>query len=161
MSFLLKMEFNANLIKMAFLISILYSFTCSSMQNNIQHKTAIVLSGCGFLDGTDVIEAASVIIALSKMGKTPEFIAPGNKFYKPINHQSGPPADRDAKERNVIVESARILGGVIGLSVRSVVKYTTKNVLVEIMNTMIKRWADLAGPFLHALLFKFAFRNLH
>ena len=35
-----------------------------------------------------------------------------------------------------------------------------KNVLVEIMNTIIKRWADLAGPFLHALLFKFSFRNL-
>ena len=28
------------------------------------------------------------------------------------------------------------------------------------MNTIIKRWADLAGPFLHALLFKFTFRNL-
>ena len=124
------MEFNANLIKVAFLTSILYSFTCSSMQNNKQRKTAIVLSGCGNLDGTNVIEASSVIIALSKMGKTPEFIAPGNQFYKPINHQSGPPADRDAKERNVIVESARILGGVIGLSVRGVVKYSTYKLLI-------------------------------
>ena len=34
---------------------------------------------------------------------------------------------------------------------------TDKNVLVEIMNTIIKRWSDL---FLYALLFRFAFRNL-
>ena len=124
------MEFNANIIKVAFLISILYRFSCSSMQNNKQRKTAIVLSGCGNLGGTNVIDASSVIIALSKMGKTPEFIAPGNKFYKPINHQSGPPADRDAKERNVIVESARILGRVFGLSVRSDIKYTTYKLLI-------------------------------
>ena len=89
------------------------------MQNNKHRKTAIMLSGCGNLDGTNVIEAASVIIALSKMGKTPEFIAPGNKFYTPINHQSGRPDYRDGKERNVTVESARILGKVNGLSVRS------------------------------------------
>ena len=124
------MEFNANFIKVALLVSVLYSFTCTDMQDNRQRKTAVVLSGCGYLDGTDVIEAASVIIALSKMGKTPEFIAPGNKFYKPINHQTGPPADRDAKERNVIVESARILGGVIGLSVRSDIKFTTYKLLI-------------------------------
>ena len=123
------MEFNANLIKVAYLM-LLYIFTFSSMQNNKHRITAIVLSGCGNLDGTNVIEAASVIIALSKMGKTPEFIAPGNKFYKPINHQSGPPADRDAKERDVIVESARILGRVFGLSVRSDIKYTTYKLLI-------------------------------
>ena len=35
-----------------------------------------------------------------------------------------------------------------------------KNVLVEIINTIIKRWADPAIPFLYALLFEFAFRNL-
>ena len=109
------MEFNANFIKVALLVSVLYSFTCTDMQDNRRRKTAIVLSGCGYLDGTNVIEAVSVSIVLSGMGKTLEYIAPNSdKTFNTFNHQSG----QEGKEkRNVIVESARIHHGhpVIGL----------------------------------------------
>ena len=117
------MEFNANFIKVALLVSVLYSFTCTDMQDNRRRKTAIVLSGCGYLDGTNVIEAVSVSIVLSGMGKTLEYIAPNSdKTFNTFNHQSG----QEGKEkRNVVVESARIHHGhpVIGLSVRSDINY--------------------------------------
>ena len=129
------MEFNANFIRVALLVSVLYSFTCTDMQDNRRRKTAIVLSGCGYLDGTNVIEAVSVSIALSEMGKTLEYIAPNSdKTFNTFNHQSG----QEGKEkRNVIVESARIHHGhpVIGLSVRSDINFLLDILLMMCLYT--------------------------
>ena len=129
------MEFNANFIKVALLVSVLYSFTCTDMQDNRQRKTAVVLSGCGYLDGTNVIEAVSVSIALSGLGKAIEYIAPNSdKAFNAVNHQNN---HQGKKKRNVVIESARIHHGhpVIGLSVRSDINFLLDKLLLMCLHS--------------------------
>ena len=125
---------------------LLYIFTFSSMQNNKHRKTAIVLSGCGYLDGTNVIEAVSVSIALSGLGKTIEYIAPNSdKAFNAVNHQN---LHQGKKKRNVVIESARIHHGhpVIGLSVGSEINFLLDKLLLMcftslqyLMNTKLSK----------------------
>ena len=42
----------------------------------MERKVAVVLSGCGYLDGAEVTEAVSSLIALSEEGATVEVFAP-------------------------------------------------------------------------------------
>lgn len=67
-------------------------------------KIAVVLSGCGFLDGSEVTEAISVLIALHQAGATPSCFAPSIEAPG-MNHLSGEPLPNP---RNVLEESARI-----------------------------------------------------
>lgn len=69
-------------------------------------KIAVVLSGCGFLDGSEVTEAISSLICLSQEGVAYECFAPSVDFVSK-NHVSG-----DLEEaRNTLSESARIARG--------------------------------------------------
>ena len=80
-------------------------------------KVAVILSGCGVFDGTEVHEAAAVCSALSRAGKTPVFYAPAKDQFEEVNHVNG--GNTQPTERNVLVESARIArGSVKALSVR-------------------------------------------
>jgi len=70
-------------------------------------KVAVVLSGCGVYDGTEVHEAASCLAAITRHGHTPVVYAPGDKAQAHVvDHQSG--QESAGEERSVASESARI-----------------------------------------------------
>lgn len=72
---------------------------------------AVLLSGCGVFDGTEIHESVLTLLALSKAGAKYQCFAPDIPQLHVVNHLSGE-VDIDAK-RNVLVESARIARGEI------------------------------------------------
>lgn len=70
-------------------------------------RVAVVLSGCGHKDGSEITEAVSTLIALSEAGAVVEVFAPDVPFHvkDPITAE---PTD---ESRNVLHESARIARG--------------------------------------------------
>ncbi len=72
-------------------------------------KVAVVLSGCGVFDGSEIHEAVSVLIHLSRHAADVECFAPD--IQQPaVNHLTHKP---EAQPRNVLVEAARIARGKI------------------------------------------------
>lgn len=69
----------------------------------------VVLSGCGFLDGAEIQEAVSVLIALSQRGVACQCIAP-RKPLRVVDHATGEPT---GETRDVLTEAARIARGEI------------------------------------------------
>jgi len=73
-------------------------------------KIAVVLSGCGYLDGSAITEAVSLLIELDKHQTAFDFYAP-NINYSPTSHfDSGL---LESEKRNALEESARITRGKI------------------------------------------------
>jgi enhancing lycopene biosynthesis protein 2 len=72
-------------------------------------KVAVVLSGCGFLDGSEIHEAVSVLIHLSRHEAAVSCFAPDINVDA-VNHVTKSPMEA---KRNVLVESARIARGSI------------------------------------------------
>lgn len=71
-------------------------------------KVAVVLSGCGFKDGSEITEAVSALIALSELGADYEVFAPD--IDSPVtDHLTG----RSNGTRKVLTEAARIARGKI------------------------------------------------
>ncbi len=73
-------------------------------------KVAIILSGCGVYDGSEIHEATLAMLALSKNEVTYECFAPDKDQYHVVNHLNGEVTN---EKRNVLVESARIARGEI------------------------------------------------
>ncbi len=73
-------------------------------------KVAVVLSGCGVFDGSEIHESVLTLLALDRQGAEYECYAPDISQAQVINHISG---DEMEGERNVLVESARIARGKI------------------------------------------------
>lgn len=73
-------------------------------------KFAIVLSGCGVYDGSEIHEATLTLLAISKLGGEYEIFAPDMEQHHVINHLNGEVMN---EKRNVLVESARIARGKI------------------------------------------------
>lgn len=71
-------------------------------------KIALVLSGCGFLDGSEITEAVSTLIALSELGVETKCFAPGDDV--PVTDHFD---KSSAGSRNMLSESARIARGEI------------------------------------------------
>jgi enhancing lycopene biosynthesis protein 2 len=72
-------------------------------------RVAVVLSGCGVFDGSEIHEAVSVLLHLSRHGAEVRCFAPD--IQQPaINHLTHKP---ESSPRNVLVESARIARGKI------------------------------------------------
>ncbi|XP_048370792.1 glutamine amidotransferase-like class 1 domain-containing protein 3, mitochondrial [Sphaerodactylus townsendi] len=71
-------------------------------------KVAVVLSGCGVYDGSEVHEASAVMVHLSRDGAQAELYAPDIDQMHVVNHIKGEPTE---EKRNVLVESARIARG--------------------------------------------------
>lgn len=69
----------------------------------------VVLSGCGYLDGSEIHEAVLTLLALQKAGVSYQCIAPDIDQMHVIDHQSGEPLANET--RNVLTESARIARG--------------------------------------------------
>jgi enhancing lycopene biosynthesis protein 2 len=74
-------------------------------------KVGVVLSGCGFLDGSEIHEAVLTLLALDKAGAEVLAMAPNVDQAHVIDHLAGRPAE--GERRNVLVESARIARGKI------------------------------------------------
>ncbi len=73
-------------------------------------KVAVLLSGSGVYDGTEIQEAVISLLALSKRGIEYQCTAPDVNQHHVINHTNGEEMD---ETRNVLVESARIARGEI------------------------------------------------
>jgi len=71
-------------------------------------SAAMVLSGCGVLDGTEIHEAAIAILNLQKLGVKISFFAPDMDQAQVVNHITGAVSD---EVRSVLAESARIARG--------------------------------------------------
>ncbi len=70
-------------------------------------SVGVVLSGCGFLDGSEIHESVLTLLALDQAGANYEVYAP-NESFKEVDHLSG---SQTGVSRNVLVESARIARG--------------------------------------------------
>ncbi|XP_074015300.1 glutamine amidotransferase-like class 1 domain-containing protein 3, mitochondrial isoform X2 [Numenius arquata] len=96
----------------------LASFHCSARRHR-PARVAVVLSGCGVYDGTEIHEASAILVHLSRGGAEVQMYAPDVPQMHVIDHSKGQPAE--AESRNVLVESARIARGKIA----SLAKLTT------------------------------------
>jgi enhancing lycopene biosynthesis protein 2 len=76
-----------------------------------QAKVALVLSGCGVYDGSEVHEASACLVHLSRSGALVGMFAPDINQMHVVDHTKGAPDEKEA--RNVLVESARIARGKI------------------------------------------------
>ncbi|MEX2490494.1 MAG: isoprenoid biosynthesis glyoxalase ElbB [Nitrospirales bacterium] len=72
-------------------------------------NVAVILSGCGFLDGAEITEAISTLIAIGQHGGQYTVFAP-DKDVAETNHLTQKPT---GKQRNVLQEAARIARGAI------------------------------------------------
>lgn len=72
-------------------------------------RVAVVLSGCGVFDGSEIHEAVSVLLHLSHHGAAVQCFAPDIDQAHVVNHLKGQPAEGEF--RNVLVEAARIARG--------------------------------------------------
>lgn len=76
----------------------------------MQKKVAVVLSGCGYLDGSEITEAVSTFICLSQHKVTYHVFAPSQRF-SPTSHFKDELLENHF--RNALEESARIARGKI------------------------------------------------
>lgn len=80
------------------------------MPNNApKKKFAVILSGCGFQDGSEIHEATMSLLAIERAGGNYQCFAPDCAQHHVTNHLTGK-VEKDA-ERNVLAESARIARG--------------------------------------------------
>ncbi len=70
-------------------------------------NVAVILSGCGFLDGAEITEAVSTLIAIGQQGAKYKVFAP-DKDVVEINHLT---QNATGQQRNVLQEAARIARG--------------------------------------------------
>jgi len=74
-------------------------------------KVAVILSGCGVYDGSEIHEAVLTLLAIDKAGAEAVCAAPDIPQQEVVNHLTGQPVPGET--RNVLVESARIARGKI------------------------------------------------
>ncbi|GJL54444.1 MAG: glutamine amidotransferase [Nitrospirales bacterium] len=72
-------------------------------------QVAVILSGCGFLDGAEITEAISTLVAIGQNGAEYKVFAP-NKDVAETNHLTQKPT---GQQRNAMQEAARIARGEI------------------------------------------------
>lgn len=73
-------------------------------------QVAIVLSGCGVQDGSEIYEATLTLLRLDQLGIAYRCFAPDIAQHEVIDHQHGETVE---ESRNVLVESARLARGEI------------------------------------------------
>jgi enhancing lycopene biosynthesis protein 2 len=73
-------------------------------------RIAVVLSGCGFLDGAEIHESVLTLLHIAKNGAEAVCFAPNVSQKTVTNHLT---KDASSETRNVLVESARIARGQI------------------------------------------------
>jgi len=73
-------------------------------------KFAVILSGSGVYDGSEIHEAVFTLLAIAKQNAEYQIFAPDMEQHHVINHLNG---EEMKEKRNVLVESARIARGEI------------------------------------------------
>lgn len=73
-------------------------------------KVAVILSGSGVFDGSEIQEAVLTLLSLDRRGASYQCFAPDVAQHHVINHVTGDEMDEG---RNVLVEAARIARGEI------------------------------------------------
>ena len=73
-------------------------------------SVAVLLSGCGYLDGSEIHEATLTLWAIHKHGADFQCYAPDIDQHHVVNHLNG---HEMSERRNVLIESARIARGKI------------------------------------------------
>ncbi len=86
-------------------------------------KVAVLLAGCGHLDGAEVREAVLTLLALDQQGAAYQCIAPNAPQHHVVNHITGEPVA--GATRNILEESSRIarLGQCLDLAQAEVEDY--------------------------------------
>ncbi len=72
-------------------------------------KIAVILSGCGVFDGSEIHESVLVLLALDRANAKAVCVAPDISQFHTVNHYTKQPIAGET--RNVLVESARIARG--------------------------------------------------
>jgi enhancing lycopene biosynthesis protein 2 len=72
-------------------------------------KVALILSGCGVYDGSEIYESVLTMLSLENHGASYQCFAPNIEQLHVINHLVGEVAEGES--RNVLVESARLARG--------------------------------------------------
>jgi enhancing lycopene biosynthesis protein 2 len=73
-------------------------------------KVAVILSGCGYLDGAEIQESVFTLYFLDLAGAEVQCFAPNREQMHVVDHLAGEPT---GESRNVLVESARITRGAV------------------------------------------------
>ncbi len=68
-------------------------------------KVAVILSGCGFLDGAEIRESVLTLLHLDAAGAEVTIFAPNKKQHHVVNHLD---SNEAGEERNILEEAARI-----------------------------------------------------
>ena len=71
-------------------------------------KFAVILNGCGSMDGSEIHESVSLLYAIDRHGAQYQIFAPDIDQYEVVNHLTG---QAITERRNCLVESARIARG--------------------------------------------------
>lgn len=74
-------------------------------------NVAVVLAGCGHLDGAEISESVLTLLALDQHGAKVQCFALDKDQHHVVNHLSGQPVD--GQHRNILEEAARIARGKI------------------------------------------------
>ncbi|HCJ29617.1 MAG TPA: isoprenoid biosynthesis protein ElbB [Pseudomonas sp.] len=74
----------------------------------MNRKVAVILSGCGVYDGSEIYESVITLLRLDQRGATVQCFAPNIEQMHVINHLTG---DEMPESRNVLTESARLARG--------------------------------------------------
>ncbi|XP_068742798.1 ES1 protein homolog, mitochondrial-like [Montipora capricornis] len=91
--------------------SVSQTFRAFSLGSSSRTSVAVVLSGSGVFDGTEVHEASAVLVHLSRAGANVNIYAPDIPQMHVLNHAKGEVAENET--RSVLAESARIARGKI------------------------------------------------
>ena len=73
-------------------------------------KVAVILAGCGTMDGSEINETVTLLLALNQHNIEYQAFAPDENQYEVCNHVNG---QRTNEKRNMMVEAARIVRGKI------------------------------------------------
>ncbi|WP_417228235.1 isoprenoid biosynthesis glyoxalase ElbB [Amphritea sp.] len=74
-------------------------------------KVAVILSGCGVYDGSEIYESVLTLLAIEQGGASYQCMAPNIDQMHVINHRSG--EEMAGEQRNVLTEAARLARGEI------------------------------------------------
>lgn len=74
----------------------------------MNRKVAVILSGCGVYDGSEIYESVITLLRLDQRGAEVQCFAPNIEQMHVLNHLTG---DEMPESRNVLVESARLARG--------------------------------------------------
>jgi enhancing lycopene biosynthesis protein 2 len=77
----------------------------------MKKRIGVILSGCGYLDGSEIQEAVLTLLAIDRAGAEAVCLAPDIAQHHVVNHRTG--KEEAGAARNVLDESARISRGEI------------------------------------------------